>query len=302
MVEQFDLLRRGPAVAGVPVPFLTHQHRRPDDHAATAPTSRSAELPAPHPQRASCTSRIGYSEPGAGTDLASLTTRAVRDGDEYVINGQKMWTSARPVRRLRLAGRPHRSRRAAAQGHLDAPGRRPTPRLLVRRRCTPSAGVSTSATYYDDVRVPAANLVGGENEGWWLITNQLNHERVAPHARPRRSTYSIDMVRRWAQETKLPDGQRVIDSEWVQLALARVHARTTVLAPDQLEAGRRRRRRRRPLAGRGVGHQGLRHRARDRGLPVADGDRRAQRRHHRRVRGARCSPAASSASTARPWS
>ena len=72
------------------------------------------------------------------------------------------------------------------------------------------AGVSTSATYYEDVRVPVTNLVGERNGGWALMTNQLNHERVAlTSAAP--LTQSIDLVRRWAQETKNPDGQRVID-------------------------------------------------------------------------------------------
>jgi alkylation response protein AidB-like acyl-CoA dehydrogenase len=92
------------------------------------------------------------------------------------------------------------------------------------------AGVSTSATYYEDVRVPASNLVGELNGGWPLMTNQLNHERVAlTSAAPLR--HSIALVREWAQQTKDPDtGGRVIDAEWVQVLLGRAHARAEVLA------------------------------------------------------------------------
>jgi alkylation response protein AidB-like acyl-CoA dehydrogenase len=171
---------------------------------------------------------IGYSEPGSGTDLASLRTKAVREGDEWVINGQKMWTSLiQYADWLWLAVRtdpdlPRHKGLSMILVPADAPGFSYTPVHTV-------AGVSTSATYYEDVRVPAANLVGELNGGWSLMTNQLNHERVAlTSAAP--LTYSIDMVRRWAQETKNPDGQRVIDSEWVQIALGRAHARTTALA------------------------------------------------------------------------
>src|SRR5882757_6219244 len=82
------------------------------------------------------------------------------------------------------------------------------------------AGVVTSATYYSSVRVPVSSLVGEENQGWPLITNQLNHERVAlTSAAPVLS--ALHEVTAWAQRTKLPDGNRVIDQEWVQLHLAR---------------------------------------------------------------------------------
>ena len=78
------------------------------------------------------------------------------------------------------------------------------------------------------MRVPATTRVGEENEGWKLITNQLNHERVTLCSSGIVER-SLDDVRRWAQETKLPDGRRVIDQEWVQINLARVHARLEFL-------------------------------------------------------------------------
>jgi alkylation response protein AidB-like acyl-CoA dehydrogenase len=90
------------------------------------------------------------------------------------------------------------------------------------------AGATTSATYYSDVRVPASALVGEENRGWPLITNQLNHERVAlTSSAPIQS--ALAGVRDWAAATKLASGQRVIDQEWVQLNLARVHAKAEFL-------------------------------------------------------------------------
>jgi alkylation response protein AidB-like acyl-CoA dehydrogenase len=86
------------------------------------------------------------------------------------------------------------------------------------------AGVTTSATYYSGVRVPVSSLVGEENRGWPLITNQLNHERVAlTSAAPVMA--ALAEVRDWAASAKLASGERVIDAEWVRLNLARVHAK-----------------------------------------------------------------------------
>ncbi|WP_341241044.1 acyl-CoA dehydrogenase family protein [uncultured Nocardioides sp.] len=170
---------------------------------------------------------IGYSEPGSGTDLASLRTRAVREGDEFVINGQKMWTSLiQYADWLWLACRtdpdlPRHKGLSMILVPADAPGFSYTPVHTV-------AGVGTSATYYEDVRVPVGNLVGELNGGWSLMTNQLNHERVAlTSSAP--LVQSLSQVRRWAQETKNPDGQRVVDTEWVQVALGRAHARIEML-------------------------------------------------------------------------
>ena len=90
------------------------------------------------------------------------------------------------------------------------------------------AGVTTSATYYSSVRVPLSSLVGEENRGWPLITNQLNHERVAlTSAAPVMS--ALADVRDWAASTRLASGERVIDAEWVRLNLARVHAKAEFL-------------------------------------------------------------------------
>ena len=102
----------------------------------------------------------------------------MRDGDEYVINGEKLYTSAiQYADYVWLAARtdpdaPKHKGLSVFIVPTDAPGFRWTPLPTV-------AGEFTSSTYYDDVRVPADNLVGAENQGWKLITNQLNHERVA---------------------------------------------------------------------------------------------------------------------------
>ncbi|HYF71816.1 MAG TPA: acyl-CoA dehydrogenase family protein [Nocardioides sp.] len=225
MVEQL-IFTDVAAVAGVPIPYLTLNTVGPT--IMRFGTQEQKDYFLPRILAGDLHFSIGYSEPGSGTDLASLKTKAVREGDEWVINGQKMWTSLiQYADWIWLACRtdpdlPRHKGLSMILVPADAPGFSYTPVHTV-------AGVSTSATYYEDVRVPYGNLVGELNGGWSLMTNQLNHERVAlTSAAP--LTHSIDMVRRWAQETKSPDGQRVIDAEWVQIALGRAHARTQALA------------------------------------------------------------------------
>jgi 3-oxocholest-4-en-26-oyl-CoA dehydrogenase alpha subunit len=213
------------AVARVPVPFLTINTVGPTIMRFGTPEQRSLYLP--RIAAGELHFSIGYSEPEAGTDLASLRTTAVRDGEEYVIDGQKMWTSLISYADyVWLACRTD----PAAERHrglsiiivpTSAEGFSWTPVRTV-------AGVTTSATYYSSVRVPVSSLVGEENRGWPLITNQLNHERVAlTSAAPVMS--ALAEVRDWAASAKLAGGQRVIDAEWVQLNLARVHAKAEFL-------------------------------------------------------------------------
>ncbi len=211
--------------AGVPLPLLTLNSVGPT--LMTLGTDEQKQRILPGILRGEVHFAIGYTEPSAGTDLASLTTRAVRDGDEYVINGEKLYTSAiEYADYVWLAARtdPDAAKHKGLSVFIvptDTPGFHWTPLRTM-------AGEFTSATFYDDVRVPASNLVGAENQGWKLITNQLNHERVAlcPVSGILRS---IEEVTRWAADEKLPDGRRVIDQQWVQIHLARLTARADYL-------------------------------------------------------------------------
>jgi alkylation response protein AidB-like acyl-CoA dehydrogenase len=166
---------------------------------------------------------IGYTEPNAGTDLASLTTRAVKDGDEWVINGQKIFTSlASYADYIWLAARTDQ----------DAPKHKGISIFLVPTtdpgfsysKISTMVNASTFNTFYDDVRVGDDAVVYGVNRGWDLIINQLNYERVSLGP-PGMVERVFDEVVAWTRSTKLPDGRLVADQEWVQLNLARVHAK-----------------------------------------------------------------------------
>ncbi|ATD72124.1 MULTISPECIES: acyl-CoA dehydrogenase family protein [Gordonia] len=218
------------AIAGAPVPFLTINSVAPtimhygteDQKAFFLPRIAAGKLHF----------SIGYSEPGAGTDLAALRTTAVRDGDDYVINGQKMWTSLVPYAdyiwlacrtdpsTLQEGGKKHKGISVLIVP-TTAEGFDYTPVHTM-------SGVDTSATYYQDVRVPTSAIVGDEGGGWPLVTNQLNNERVALCSAAPIQTALRETIA-WAQHTKTGDGQRLIDAQWVQQNLARVHAKVEFL-------------------------------------------------------------------------
>ncbi|WP_328776257.1 acyl-CoA dehydrogenase family protein [Streptomyces goshikiensis] len=175
---------------------------------------------------------IGYSEPEAGTDLASLRTRAVRDDDgagrgaagDWVIDGQKIFTSnAQNADWIWLACRtdpraPKHKGISIILVPTGAPGFAWTPIETV-------GGLTTTATYYDCVRVPAGNLVGPEHGGWGLITNQLNHERVALAAIGMQAEDFYEDALRHARTPDPVTGERPADRPWVRSRLAEAHAR-----------------------------------------------------------------------------
>ena len=221
MVDQL-IFTDAAAVAGVPIPHLTLNTVGPTIMKYGTPEQKDYFLP--RIVSGQLHFSIGYSEPGSGTDLASLQTRAVLDeaAGEWVVNGQKMWTSLiQYADWLWMAVRtePDRPRHKGISLLLlpaDAPGISYTPVHTV-------AGVSTSATYYDDVRVPAGNLIGERGGGWALITNQLNRERVALTSSATLQQ-SLELTTHWARSTG------VIEQEWVQVLLGRATARVEALS------------------------------------------------------------------------
>lgn len=168
---------------------------------------------------------IGYSEPGSGTDLASMKTRAVKDGDDhYIINGQKMWTS--------LAEFSDYVWLACRTGDVETMGKHGSISMFLIPMNHPGISVTgvytlgsvrTNATYYENVRVPKEWMVGEENKGWGVIMSQLNRERLAlvTHG-PIVGIFK--KVCEFAENTRLPNGERLIDQAWVKTKLATVQA------------------------------------------------------------------------------
>ena len=168
---------------------------------------------------------IGYTEPESGTDLASLRTSAVLDGDEWVINGNKVYTSgANQADYVWLACRtdpeaPKHKGISIIIVPTNSPGFSWTPIVTV-------GGNVTTATYYTDVRVPKGNVVSDINRGWQLITTQLNHERVGLAALTALTHRLYEDVVAWAsvEPSGGPNNERMLDLAWVQADFAKCKA------------------------------------------------------------------------------
>jgi 3-oxo-4-pregnene-20-carboxyl-CoA dehydrogenase beta subunit len=164
----------------IPLPYVTLQTVGPTLQAYG--TQEQKDLFLPRILAGELHFAIGYTEPEAGTDLARLRTTAVRDGDGYVVNGQKVfttgghdadyvWLAVRTDPTATQRGKPHAGISILIVDTSD-PGFSWTPTI------TADGAHHTNTTYYSDVRVPVGMRVGAENGGWKLITTQLNHERV----------------------------------------------------------------------------------------------------------------------------
>lgn len=171
---------------------------------------------------------IGYSEPDAGTDLASLRCRATRDGDVFVVNGNKVFTTGAELADYVWL---------ACRTDPDAP-RHDGISILIVDTTDPGfsfapihtvAGNSTNVTFYDDIRVPVSDVVGEVNRGWQLMTSQLNHERVTLGANCGLAFELFDEVLAWVGATRDAHGTPLADTPWVRSELATAHARLEAL-------------------------------------------------------------------------
>jgi alkylation response protein AidB-like acyl-CoA dehydrogenase len=221
-IDQFILFEEVQR-AGAPFPFVTVNTVGPTLMAYGTEEQKRTYLPGI--LSGEINFAIGYTEPEAGTDLASLRTRAVLDGEEWVINGNKVFTSgASQADYIWLACRtdpdaPKHKGISIIIVPTSAPGFSCSPIVTV-------GSVVTQATFYDDVRVPKANVVGEVNGGWRLITNQLNHERVGLAALGGQTFQLYDDVLEWCASTPSgePGAATMLDVSWVQMDLARAHA------------------------------------------------------------------------------
>lgn len=172
---------------------------------------------------------LGFTEPQAGADLAGLQCRAVKDGDEYVINGQKMYTSAAHYAThiyLMVRTDPDAPRHRGISIFLvpmDTPGITVRPLWTIQNDPTAPPGTTygmprTNETFFEDVRVPATCMLGEENDGWYVGAMGLNLDRVGA------SRYLISVQRdediiNWIKENKL-DGHSLADDPAVRDRLA----------------------------------------------------------------------------------
>jgi len=208
-------------LAGAPIPFVTLNTVGPALMSYGSEEHKKKFLPGI--AAGTMHFAIGYTEPNAGTDLAALGTTAVKDGDHYVINGTKVFTSgAEGADYVWLACRTDNEapkHKGITMFIVDAK----TPGFSVAPIHT-VGGFRTNMTYYENVRVHESMIVGQLNKGWQLITAQLNHERVGLAAWGINGWSLFRRTMEWAR-TANDAGVRPIDDVGVQLNLAEAYSR-----------------------------------------------------------------------------
>jgi len=222
LTESEQLIRYEEALlAGAPTPFVTLNTVGPAIISQGTEAQKKRFLPGIAAGEMHFS--IGYTEPSAGTDLAALSTSAVKDGDHYLVNGSKIFTSgAEGADYVFLAVRTdpdvkkHKGISILVASTED-PG-------FSRGSIETLGGVHTNVTYYDNVKVPLDMIVGEENGGWRLITEQLNHERVGLAAWGIQGWKLFRDALAWARSTQTADGKRVIDDASAQRNIAEVYA------------------------------------------------------------------------------
>lgn len=172
----------------------------------------------------------GFSEPGAGSDLAALKTRAVIDGDDMIITGSKIWTSwARFAdwQQLLVRTDPGADKHAGISwviNRMDNPG------MEIRPIHDMAGGTDLHEVFYDQVRVPLKNVVGGINNGWRVSMAQLSFERGTAFMPSQIQTWNtIEDLIKLARTTRLEDGRRAIDDDHIAYQLAKLRAETRAL-------------------------------------------------------------------------
>ena len=207
-------------IAGAPLPFVTISTVGPALMEAGTELQKKKFLPGI--AAGEIMFAIGYSEPEAGSDLATLKTSARLEGDHFVVNGNKLWTSgAEAADYVWLA----------ARTDPNLPRHKGVSILILDTRAEgfshtviPTCSNPTAATYYDNVKVPKEMLVGELNGGWKLITAQLNHERLGLGSWSDKVVALFRRVLLWAK-AKDENGRRAVDAAWVRSLLAESYAK-----------------------------------------------------------------------------
>lgn len=207
-------------IAGAPLPFVTISTVGPA--LMTSGTAEQKQAFLPGIAAGEIHFAIGYSEPGAGSDLATLKTTARVEEDRFIVNGNKLWTSgAHSADYIWLA----------ARTNPDEPRHKGISILIVDARAKgfshtliPTCSNPTAATYYDNVEVPRNRLVGELNKGWQLVTAQLNHERLGLGSWSDRVVGMFRKVYLWARAED-EQGRRAMDQAWVRSLLAECYAK-----------------------------------------------------------------------------